>query len=329
MRRLLPLLAAFVSLALLAPAPAAAKETPAYVAIGDSLAFGVGASEPATGGYVAVTYNALSNSDRYHDRGLELVNMGVPGATSSDLLLPGGQLERALSEIRERQEDTSSSDDNVEIITVDIGGNDVLALASEDSPCLADPLAEECQSRFQEMLGTLKGNLTEVLERLREAAPKAELVVMDLYSPLSGRGGAADLIADFAVGEIDALTEEVASRPDLHASLASVYPLFRGRAAQLIATDGVHPNDDGHALMAEVVLAAIGGRDPVLPDDLMTPVVVGEMSRGPLGRGGLEPITSSQKDDPNLALILAIAIPASLLGAAAVAGAYLAARGRS
>jgi len=328
MRRLLPLLAAFLSLALLAPAPAAAKETPAYVAIGDSLAFGVGASDPATGGYVALTFGTLQGSDRYRDRGLELVNMGVPGATSSDLLLPGGQLERALSEIRDRQEDTSSSDDNVEIITVDIGGNDVLALATADSPCLADTLGEECQGRFQEMLGTLKGNLTQVLERLRQAAPKAELVVMDLYSPLSGRGGAEDLIADFAVGEIDAVTDEVASRPDLHAKLATVYPLFRGRAAQLVADDGVHPNDAGHALMAEVVLAAIEGRDAVLPKDLMAPVAVEQMSRGPLGRGGLEPIASAQEDDSNLALILAIAIPASLLGAAAVAGAYLAARGR-
>jgi lysophospholipase L1-like esterase len=329
MRRLLPLLAAFVSLALLAPAPAAAKEAPAYIAIGDSLAFGVGASDPASGGYVALTYETLRSSERYRDRGLELVNLGVPGATSSDLLLPGGQLERALSEIRDRQEDTSSSDDNVEIITVDIGGNDVLALATADSPCVADLLGEECQRRFQEMLGTLKGNLTEVLEGLREAAPKADLVVMDLYSPLSGRGGAEDLIADFAVGEINAVTEEVASRPDLDASLASVYPLFRGRAAKFIAADGVHPNDDGHALMAEVVLAAIEGRDPVLSEELLTPLAVEEISRGPLGQGGLEPITVPREDDPNLALILALAIPASLLGVGAIAGAYLAGRGRS
>jgi lysophospholipase L1-like esterase len=329
MRRLLPLLAAFVSLALLAPAPAAAREAPAYIAIGDSLAFGVGASDPASGGYVARTYEALRSSERYRDRGLELVNLGVPGATSADLLLPGGQLDLALSEIRDRQEDTSSSDDNVEIITVDIGGNDVLALATADSPCVDDPLGEECQGRFREMLGRLKGNLTEVLERLREAAPKADLVVMDLYSPLSGRGGAEDLIADFAVGEINAVTEEVASRPDLDASLASVYPLFRGRAVTLVAADGVHPNDDGHALMAEVVLATVQGRDPVLPDELLTPVAVEELSRGPLGRGGLEPVTAPREDGSNLALILALAIPASLLGVGAVAGAYLAARGRS
>jgi len=57
-------------------------------------------------------------------------------------------------------------------------------------------------------------------------------------------------------------------------------------------------------------------------------VAVEQMSRGPLGRGGLEPIVLSQGDDSNLALILAIAIPASLLAAAVVAGAYRAARGR-
>jgi len=330
MRRLLPLLAALLSLALLAPAPAAAKEAPAYIALGDSLAFGVGATDPAAGGYVTLTFDSLRSSERYRDRGLELLNLGVPGATSSDLLLPGGQLEHALNEIRERQEDTSSSDDNVEIITVDIGGNDVLALGTEDSPCIDDLLGQECQGRFQEMLGGLKVNLAKVLERLRDAAPKADLVVMDLYSPLSGRGGPEDLIADFAIGEINAVTEEVVSRPELEVSLASVYPLFLGRAAQLVAEDAVHPNDEGHALMAEVVLAAIEGRAPDLPDEMLTPVAgVDATSRGPLGRGGLEPIEApGDNGDPGLALILAIAIPASLLGVGAIAGAYLAARGR-
>src|SRR3989304_2431168 len=107
MRRLLPLLAGVLSLAPPAPAPPPAP------------------GAPATGGYVALTYGTLRSSDRYRDRGLELLNMGVPGATSSDLLLPGGQLERALSEIQERQEDTSSSDDNVEINNVAIAGNEV------------------------------------------------------------------------------------------------------------------------------------------------------------------------------------------------------------
>ncbi len=329
MLRLLPLLAAILSLALLAPAaPAAASEAPAYVALGDSLAFGVGASDPDTGGYVHITYDALHRSERYRDRGLDLINLSVPGATSSDLLLPGGQLERAVDEIRERQEDTSSSDDNVEIITIDIGGNDVLSLATLDSPCLADPFASECQDLFEEVLGRLEDNLTEALRDLREAAPEAKIVVLDLYSPLSGRGGAVELIADFAVREINDVTQSVVSQTEFGADLATVFPLFRGRAAQLVADDQIHPNDKGHALMGEVVLATIEGREPVLPEDLIAPFTVEEINRLPLGEGGLQPLAPDDDEGSNLALLLAIAIPASMLGVAAVVGAYVAARGR-
>src|SRR6266511_2831972 len=110
--RSLPPLAAFLSLALaiaLAPsAPSAhAQEAPAYVALGDSLAFGVGASNPSTTGYVALAYNALRNSERFRPTGLELLNLGVAGARSADLVAPGGQLDSALDEIRRRQEDAS------------------------------------------------------------------------------------------------------------------------------------------------------------------------------------------------------------------------------
>jgi lysophospholipase L1-like esterase len=326
---LLPLLAAFVSLAFLLPAaPADAREAPAYVAIGDSVAYGVGASDAATDGYVAVTYDALHRSERYRQRGLELVNLGVPGATSSDLLLPGGQLERALAEIEERQADTSSADDNVEVITVNIGGNDLLALVTPDSPCLADPRSSECEDRLLETLDALEDDLTQVLRRLREAAPKADIIVLDLYSPLSGRGGAAELVADLVVREINIVTEGVVSDPELRAELVRVYSLFRGRASQLVAADNLHPNDDGHAVIAELVLAAIEDREPELPKKLMTPAALEEIARLPLGEGGLLPIGDEDSGGTSLPLFLAVAIPASVLGLAALAGAYKAARGR-
>ena len=330
MRNLLPLLAASLCLAFLASAaPAGAKEAPAYIAIGDSLAFGVGASDPATQGYVAITHDALQRSERYRQRGLELINLAVPGATTSDLLLPGGQMERAVIEIKERREDTSSADDNVEIIAVSIGGNDVLALAAADSPCVADPQAAECQDRLQEMLGTLEDDLTQALRRLREAAPKADIIVLDIYSSLSGRGTGPELVADLAVREMNVVIERVVSDPELGVKPVGVYPLFRGRASQLVAADDLHPNDDGHAVIAEVVLAAIEGREPVFPEELMTPAAVEEIARSPLGEGGLLPV--SQDEDSggtSLPLFLAVAIPAALLGFAAVVGAYRSARGR-
>jgi lysophospholipase L1-like esterase len=328
MRRFLPLWAALTSLALLAIAgPVTATEVPAYVAVGDSLTFGVGASDPAIGGYVVIAHDVLRRNERYRDRGLDLVNLGAPGATSSDLLLPGGQLERALNEIRDRQEDASTGG-NVEIITIGIGANDALSLVTPDSPCMADPVSAECQDRVREMLTTLEDNLREVLSRMRDSAPEAEIVLLDLYSPLSGRGGAADQIMDFAIEEINSVTESVVVTPDLRVDLARVYHLFRGRAPQFVAADDVHLNDDGHALTAEVVLATIEGREPALPEDLMAPESM-EGLRAPLrGVGGLQPLAGDGDEDSSLALLLAIAIPASLLGMAAIAGAYKAARGR-
>src|SRR3989304_299278 len=77
---LVPLLAAFLSLSLLLT-EARAQEGPAYLALGDSLAFGVGASDPAATGYVGLTHDALRKSDRYRERGLGLVNLSAPGAT--------------------------------------------------------------------------------------------------------------------------------------------------------------------------------------------------------------------------------------------------------
>ena len=80
--RLLPLLAAFLFLGLLAPAPTTtgAQDAPVYLALGDSLAFGVGASNPSATGYVARVYETLKKSERYQATGLELVNLSVPGA---------------------------------------------------------------------------------------------------------------------------------------------------------------------------------------------------------------------------------------------------------
>ena len=102
--RFLPPLAAFLFLGLaLSPAltPLAQAQTPAplYLALGDSLAFGVGADSPADQGYVGLTAEALRDSERFAESGLDLVNLSAPGRRAADLLEPEGQLERALAEI--------------------------------------------------------------------------------------------------------------------------------------------------------------------------------------------------------------------------------------
>src|SRR2546425_4810162 len=169
----------FASLALLlaVDSPAAAEETPAYIAIGDSIAFGIGAANPATGGYAERTFEALRSSDRYRDRGLKLINLSVPGATSSDLLVPDGQRQAALTEIARRQQDQSSQDDDVEIITVDIGANDLLGLVAADSPCISQAAEDkQCLQRLPDVSRDLQATLGDLLRSLREATPPATIV---------------------------------------------------------------------------------------------------------------------------------------------------------
>lgn len=313
-----PLAALLFFTALLLPTAAAAPG-PAYLALGDSLAFGVGATNPSTHGYVGLTYEALRTAEPYRESGLELVNLSQPGATSHDLLQAGGQLEQALKEIERRAVDFVRGNE-VEIISMDIGGNDLLVLAQSDSPCLAAPAGEACMQRLGEVLRGLQDNLRTALERLREAAPEAHIFLIDFYNPYSGTGTAIEAIADVGVQQLNGVIRAVASDPELRVGLASVFQLFQGRARQWIAADGIHPNDIGHAVIAEVLMAAIEGREPEIPEEIL--------GRDPDAVSGTTGQGSGDGWRDNL-LLLIIAVPLSFLAGAAVTAGYFLARGRT
>jgi lysophospholipase L1-like esterase len=326
-RPLLPPLAAFLSLVLFLasfstePSARAQGTAPAYLALGDSLAYGIGATDRATGGYVALVHEALEGSEQYGESGIEMLNLGVPGAKSADLLAEGGQLEQAVVEIRARAEDPDSND--VEVISVDIGGNDLLGLVTPGSPCLESASVEPCRAAFGEVLSAIDDNLSETLARLREEAPEAIIVVVDLYNPYSGTGDLREPIAEVGVGQANGVIGAVTADGDLAVATASIAQLFSGRGNQWIAPDGIHPNDSGHRVIAEAVAAAIDKREPVVPQDLLSlppgataPAVDPSMSVNGDADGGVS----------TLALVVSVVV--AFVAGAAVSGAYFFARGR-
>jgi lysophospholipase L1-like esterase len=322
-----PPLAALLSILVLfaVSAPTAkAAEAPAYIALGDSLAFGVGVAEPSQEGYVALAFNSLRTSDRYEERGLELLNLSIPGATSADLILEGGQLDAALDEINNRAEDETSSDDNVEIISVNIGGNDLLALAGANSPCTQDTSGEECLAFLGETLSGLQVNLTTTLQRLREAAPQAGIYVLDLYNPFSGTGDFREGLADLAVQQLNGVIGAVTADQELGVRMGDVFQLFRGRGTQWIAGDGLHPNQQGHQVMAEVLLATIDEREPQIPQELLdaTPVPVEDP-------GEIPEIPDTDEGGNDAWMLLAVVIPVAFISGGLITGAYFMARGRA
>lgn len=319
----LALVAAILGLSVSAVADrvAAAQEYPLYLALGDSIAFGVGAANPAAEGYVGLTHFDLSAEDGPYPDRLDLVNLAEPGATSGDLLAPEGQLEKALDEIAGREEDSISGNE-VELISIDVGGNDLLALANPDSPCLADTGSPECRDAITKTLSDLQDNLAAILQQLREAAPAAGIFTINLYNPYSGTGDPREVLASVAVQQVNGVINATAADPEYGAQLVPIFELFLGRGTQWIASDQIHPNDEGHRVIAEALVAAMEGRDVVVPEDLASV---------PTDSAGLipgAPETAESQDGGISTTLLVIAVLVAFVAGLTLSAAYFWMRGR-
>ena len=101
------------------PAATNSLSSRSYIALGDSLSVGIGASNPGEAGFVSLVQQSLDES---HD----LINLGHGGDTSRDLI-DHGHLDEAISAIEELNGDGSDEND-VSLVTLEIGGNDLLRL---------------------------------------------------------------------------------------------------------------------------------------------------------------------------------------------------------
>jgi len=232
----------------------------AYLALGDSLAYGIGATDPATGGYVPRFADFLKDGEDIES----LSNLSVPGETS-DSMIGNGQLAAAVSAI-------NNPDADVEIVTLDIGGNDFLGLLGAE-PCATDPSGQACQAAVAAALGGFAGNYTIIVETLVAALDEDEInevmFVMTYYNPFSGTGSPMEPLTEAALLGIDGVVDcsAVAVNPansglndmitcigeSAGATVVDVKPQFDGNALALthIATGDIHPNDAGYAVIAD------------------------------------------------------------------------------
>jgi len=166
------------------------------VSLGDSIAYGMSATPGS--GYVDLFYDHLSGITGNED--LSLINLGIPGADSSDLLY-------------QLQNDPATISDvgNAKVITISIGGNNLLApviatmatafnldptsptFATDLAVALADPGA---QAIINASLPALQTNLAAgalqfvtdwptIIGTVRTLAPQAEIYVATLYNPIN------------------------------------------------------------------------------------------------------------------------------------------------
>jgi lysophospholipase L1-like esterase len=242
-----------------------------YLALGDSVAAGQGASGPDRFGYVGL-FRRFFRSD--HEGKERFVNLAVRGETSSTFL--EDQMARALETIND-------SDTEIQVVTLTLGANDVLPLI-RTGPCTPDPGSAACQLAVATTLTTFASNYLVALAQLDIALAQdpgeGRVLVTTYYNPFDGTGDPLEDPADTALlgsdGAVDCaanpgdparvgLNDIIACSGELvGAEIVDIYPLFKDAAPALthIAEGDVHPNNEGHQAIADAVIATYKGGKP-------------------------------------------------------------------
>jgi lysophospholipase L1-like esterase len=246
------------------------SDHPVYLALGDSVAAGVGASRPATTGYVPQLHERLRvgldcGGDGDCDA-LELRSLAVSGSTTWGLMAQ--QLPKALVELTTRNRDGRPGND-VRVVTVTIGGNDVF-----------HPVVAACRGRLESSIcqRTIDAQLTQVAVNLRvtlralylAGGADTTLAVMTYYSPLGScvladlDGLATAVLEGGSVGgsglSVEGGLNELIRAAAEHTGAVTVDTYGLLDTEELVGgRDCLHPNDRGHAVIADSFSKAIAG----------------------------------------------------------------------
>lgn len=237
-----------------------------YLALGDSYAWGYGASSPATLGYAGRFAGYLGTQAAGGK--FTFTNLAVPGQTSTEFLgdyaargpLGTSQLSQAVRYLRQNEAD---------VVTLQIGGNDLLSLLAPGQLCNGDLiLTPQCQLVAQQRLQTVTTpNLAAIVGALAGAAkPGTQILVLTYPNPFStGSGDAREQVTNVVVQYLNAIIVNsvlqlapAAAEREVLLTTVDLFPLFAGQAATLthIATGDIHPNDAGYAVIAVALQSA-------------------------------------------------------------------------
>ncbi len=265
-------------------APAAATTDaipglPVYLALGDSWAYGQGAADPASGGYVGQFDEALqeeldclpaaSNQAANGCKHLQLVNLArpatdaLPGVTTP--AVASEQLPVAIPMLQSRNHDANPRND-VEVVTLHVGGNDVSGPIQ--AACIGG-FTQPCGVTWVTTMAQYEADLDDVVSQLRSAAGDDTPIVLGTYDnpvPYCTLGevpGAIQLGAlllegspDGSLDGIHDVVRRVAARYD--AEVAEVFGQL-GAGDFVGGGDCLHPSDTGHDKVTEAFMAVMNG----------------------------------------------------------------------
>jgi lysophospholipase L1-like esterase len=241
------------------PAPAGGG---VYLALGDSVTFGVGAPQPRRQGYparVAEQLDGLGAPDID-----EVLVFAVPGETASGFLERRTEaVEAAIAELGDR----------VELVTIGLGANEILRIRRHPA-CAEDRAAPECQriatDAAESAAAALDGVVRRVDDALRDAGSDAPIFLLAYYNPdvepvsVTAIVGADGVVACDPGDPAPGLNDRIACIAERRGTgLVDLYAAFLGREQELtgIGRGDVHPNSAGYAVIAEAIVAEVVAAD--------------------------------------------------------------------
>ena len=270
---------ALISVAVLAQAEVRSTATTApsyYVALGDSNAHGHTADnvpdDPrchsrTAPGYVCVVYRYLQH--RYS--GIQIRNLSRSGADSCEVAGAGHRCLDTVPRVSQLQAAVpflKSHRGHVRLVTIDLGGNDVLEVALQG---LNDLPAT--QAKLPAIYAHFRTNLDTIFQELRTAVPHARIAASTQWNPLGGLGSPPlppgfPAAAQSALDAINGIVVTEAPRYKITvADAASVMNAYAGGGVQLSyvlqtalsGTPDIHPTPKGHRIWGNVIIKAVFG----------------------------------------------------------------------
>ena len=261
---------------------AGAVRAQTVMVLGDSLGFGLNASEPASGepsygdqGWAAGWANRLAA--RNGGVRPSLVNLSVPFETAPsffngtepflyalnlnyDPANPGTQAEAFTS----RSNAITSGGGSISHVAIAQGGTDSLWLMAD--PFYLYGTNEERQQMIDTLVSSFSDRYNAILDLAMQQAPGAEIVALNVYNParfyLYDEDENNDLLFERGEAIIERINAEIAAAAAARdIRLVDLYSAFLGREDELTnmpGFDDIHPNAAGHALIADLVIPAPG-----------------------------------------------------------------------
>jgi lysophospholipase L1-like esterase len=219
-------------------ASAEKKEQPNLVALGDSI----------TAGYHLPGQTGLQPSPNAFpsligERHFNVTNLGVPGWTSTNLL-------NALTDPR-----FTNSLRTADVVTLDIGNNDLLQAAGLTGGVLTSPPDPQ---KIADAAKQLTINLNSIITIIKTQT-NAPIILYNLYNPFGANDPMFSSLHTFGEQIVIAVnTQVIAPTAVLQGTLlADAYSAFNGKQAKYIIPGDIHPNLAGHKALAKLADQAL------------------------------------------------------------------------